>query len=636
MWSGRISQELRAIIFKTGADWVLLHAGHHDDAYDWAERRRIDRHSVTGAVQIVDVQEVEVVESQVREADPSDIYSLIFGEYDDDLLLSLGVPESWLPAVRNLRFEEQLLEVLEKLPEEVAERLLTLSFGTIPTPPAPVAHDAPVQEAEGASRRFFVVDDDEALEAALNAPFDRWVAFLHPSQKALVAKEFSGPVKVSGGAGTGKTVVGLHRARWLAQNGQRVLLATHVTTLADNLRRLVDMLCPDPGTRSRIKVDTIASDALSIVRAVDAKVSPMNADTVEAKLRETLLTMPVGFSADFVVDEWNGVIEAQGIATWPEYRRARRTGRGEPLRREDRKALWDVFSAFRERAREDSRYSWGDVALEAARLVLEGEVDPEVDAVVVDELQDLSASQLRLLRALTLTNPGNLMLVGDAGQRIYPGGFSLSRLGIEVRGRSNILRLNYRTTEQIRQVADRLIGSFVDDLDGGVEDRRGIRSVRRGPNPEFQAFDAAEAEVAGLLETLDRWTGSGIDEDEIAVFVRTNDLATQLIAELEAAGRAATKVTRDFDPAVPGVRVGTMHRAKGLEFRAVAVVHATDGLLPLRAAVHGASDEHQRDEAIRLDRRLLYVAMTRARDELLVSWHGTPSRFLNDLEFNDD
>ena len=629
LWSGRVSQDLRAILHKEGDSWALLHAGHHDAAYSWVERKRVDRHSVTGGLQIVDL---EVVEQFTATAEMTATRGTgLFTQYEDDYLVSLGLPETWLPAVRAIQFEDQLLTACEDLPEEVAERLLTLATGTFVTPPDPGTDDPASAAAPANTRRFYVAQDEDELRAALEAPLERWISFLHPSQRKLVEGTFNGPVKVTGSAGTGKTVVALHRAKKLAKDGHQVLVTTYVSTLKENLERSLRLLSPGSETRSRIQVSTVHSEALKVVKKAEPGAHPVSSKKVQ-ELLDTLC-MPLGskFDADFVRAEWENVILRRGIQRWAEYREVPRTGRGKPLSIPDRKALWNVFEECRSRLRQESGYTWTDLCARAASLLDQGEVASPFEAVIVDEVQDLAAAEIRFLWALAQGRPELFMVVGDAGQRIYPGGFSFRALGIEVRGRSHILRVNYRTTEQIRRAADALLGGESDDLDGGTESRADTRSLLSGPAPIIRGFEGDEAETRALVVAILEWIETGLVPEDIAVFVRTNQLVGRYVDALGEAGLPCQALRKTSSLTEPGVRVGTMHRAKGLEFKAVAVPSCSAQHLPNPTSLQRAIDPQDRDAAVEQERRLVYVAMTRARDELLVTWNGEPSPFLAPL-----
>lgn len=626
VWSARITRDLRAILFKDGDSWVALHADHHDDAYAWAERHQVGRHSVTGALQVV-----EVVESRETVASPAATeLPRVFAGHSDAYLLSLGVPEAWLPVLREVADEDQLLDVAVKLPPDVAERLLTLSSGELVTPPTPIPAEKPLDEVPEARQQFYVVEDRSDLRAVLDAPLERWVAFLHPSQRSLVDKTFNGPAKVTGSAGTGKTTVAMHRARRLAREGKEVLLTTFVKTLSENILRQLRLLC----TRSeldRIQVSTVHARALAIVRSVDSRADIAGTKEVLQLLDRMRLQHAPTLDAAFVRAEWENVVQIQGIATWADYRSAKRSGRGKPLSVAERKTLWQVFDGVLDALRGRRHYDWAGICRYAEELLTAGKVTSPYYAVLVDEVQDLKAPELRFLRALCAANLGELMLVGDAGQRIYPGGFSLGALGIDVRGRSTVLRLNYRTTEQIRRAADAVLGIEADDLDSGKEARNKTRSLLRGPEPELRGYDLHEAELEAGVARIRRWIASGIPARAIAVFVRTNRRADQALDALTKAEVPAAALADADDLPATGVQVGTMHRAKGLEFRAVLVLDCSAGVVPNTATLDAQTDPHDRETAEERERRLLYVAMTRARDQLAISWTRQPSPFLAPL-----
>ena len=625
-FSGRISQELRAILHQDGEAWVLLHADHHDAAYTWAERRQVNRHKVTGALQLVELQVVQQVQQAMAQesVQAPDMSEPLFAEHADDYLLSLGLPEDWLPTLRLVRDDDQLLQVCENLPQDVAERLLDLAAGEFVTPPAVVPPEQPVVASPDTRRRFYVVEQDDDLLAALQAPMERWISFLHPSQRAIVQRTFNGPVKVTGSAGTGKTVVAMHRARHLARQGKRVLLTSYVSTLCDNLKRNLRLLCSEEEL-SYITVSTVHSQALKLAQVENKGLCPADDGVLGAMLDSVAAVRAPGSDVAFLKAEWDAVIQAQGILSWPEYRKAPRTGRGQPLSAKERKALWQVFDGVMERLAEKNQASFPDLCRRAEQLLLDGKATSPFDAVIVDEVQDLKSPALRFLRALCQDHPEYMMVVGDAGQRIYPGGFSLSSLGIEVRGRSHILRINYRTTEQIRQAADRILGLKADDLDGGTESRKGTHSLLRGPHPTLQGFNTREQEDAAAVEQIKKWLASGLRPEAISVFARVGKRLNSLGSVMEAADIPSIRLRDDKEESQPAVRMGTMHRAKGLEFKAVLVLDCSAAVLPHPKVLKAAADPADRQEAEERERRLLYVAMTRARDELALTWSGKPS-----------
>lgn len=636
VWSGRITVGLRAVLYKDGDVWVAVHAGRHDAAYRWAELHDIGRHEATGELQIVELPITPATPvpppppPATAPASPPEKPPALFADRQDAYLSSLGVPATWLPTVREIRTEDELLQVASRLPQEVADRLVRLAMGELVTPPAPLPTTAPIPV--GAQSSLLVAPDLMTLEAALKAPLERWIGFLHPTQRQLVQAQPNGPMKVTGSAGTGKTTVALHRARHLAKAGHKVLLTTFVTTLAHNLTRQLRVLCT-PDELARITVSTVHARALAVCQDVDALVKPALDADVRQVLEHARLALAPHLDPRFVRTEYEAVVAPQGIGAWAEYRVARRTGRGKPLSVTERKTLWGVFERALAELESRRRPDWPGLCRFALRALDEGRVKSTYDAVLVDEIQDLRPVELRFLRALAGPVPQRLALFGDAGQRLYAGGVTLSALGIDVRGRSHILRLNYRTTEQIRRAADRVLAAGAaasDDLDGGTA-TRDARSLHTGPAPTLHGFDVADAERDGAIKIVRGWLDAGIEASAIAIFARTNSRVSALMRDLGAADLAVHLLSDEDGQADGGIRLGTMHRAKGLEFKAVLVHDASASSLPSPGALAACEDPQDREDVLERERNLLYVAMTRARDRLTITWTGTPSPFLSPL-----
>jgi hypothetical protein len=666
-WAGRISQNLRVILHRNGDAYTLRFAGHHDDAYRWAERHRLERHTVTGAVQIVEtaaiasaplqIERSSVEErssaaapSQARSGDtnasrqdgsPSDVsritaqearstpHESLFAAWDDATLLGLGLPLTWLPAVRGIASDDALLDVLGRLPEEAAEGLLALATGEPLQPPLRTPPEASVLQNPDSRRRFWLVDNDEVLQRILEAPLAIWACFLHPSQRRLAEGRFNGPAKVTGSAGRGKTIVALHRARHLARQGRRVLLTSFVTTLCENLQQNLRLLCSDAELR-RITAATLHSRALALLNAAGEHPTPLTDAGLLSLIERARAATGCPFGSDFLLAEWTKIVRGQEIDTWVAYRAASRAGRGRPLGGAERRRVWDAFERIFASLSERATLDFAGICRRACELVTARPHLNPFDAVIVDEVQDLGPAELRLVAALGGNEPDGLMLCGDAGQRIYQQRFSLRNLGIAVRGRSHVLRVNYRTTEQIRRFAGHLFGPSGDDLDGG-EERRTCLSLRHGPEPIIRGFAAPELQYAFVAEQIRGLLArdDGLLPAEIAIFAPTNRRVDLLKHALDAAGIAARRIGQTAAPgAVPAVCVTTMHRAKWLEFKAVFVVDAADDLVPSPSALR-AVDREDREDLLSHERNLLYVSLTRARDQLCLTWSGRPSRFLS-------
>jgi superfamily I DNA/RNA helicase len=632
LWSARVTHAVRAILHRDCDTWTLVYVGRHDQAYRWVEDQRVERHPRTGALQVV--RSAETWEPPARLGSPTasatepDLPRLaLFEAHADDYLLDLGLPEDWLPRVRAVFSDDELLDLIPVLPEEVTERLFALATGQTPAPPPPVAASEPILASHDARRRFHALPSEDDLARLLEQPLAIWIAFLHESQHRLAYGSFAGPLKVTGGAGTGKTTVALHRARHLARAGKRVLLTTFVTTLCTNLERSLRLFCT-PEELSRITVATVHSRALAIVAMGGHRVRPATSEDVRRILERVAPDGAGPLNCAGLAAEWEQVVQAGGIVTWEEYRTTSRAGRGRALGATERAAVWEALQRLYGALGAAGQAPFPEICRLATASLREGRVQSPFDAVVVDEVQDIAPAELQFLAALAGEGPDSLTLTGDVGQRIYGRRFSLRTLGIDVRGRSHILRLNYRTTEEIRRFADRMRVADGDDMDGGMEDRHGTISLVNGPHPELRGFDSREAQLEWVVEAIRSRLTAGLSADEVGIFTRHNSGLDAVESALRSAGIPCYRIERSRPPEEPAVHVGTVHRAKGLEFKVVFTVNASADEFPSAHALSDASDTPARQEIAERERQLLYVSVTRARDEALVTWVGRPSPFL--------
>jgi superfamily I DNA/RNA helicase/mRNA-degrading endonuclease RelE of RelBE toxin-antitoxin system len=627
VWSARVSRELRVILFRDGKDCVLVYVDHHDDAYQWATSRSIARHDYTGALQIIALPTSKATGTTALPTS----HQGLFAPYTDGYLHSLGVPQLWLPTIRQINTDDELIEVLQKLPQDVAERLCDVAAGRLVTPPAPISVLSAAAEHADQARNLFVVRSRDDLRPLLDAPMATWIAFLHPTQRKLAYSSFNGAVKVTGSAGTGKTVVAMHRARHLAQQGQRVLLTSYVNTLCHNLRRNLQLFCTSDELQ-RITIATVHTIAHTLLKEAGEAWQPVEDQQIIERLQPLLATRPCPLDAEAILVEWRDVIQAQAISSWEGYRSASRTGRGRPLTVKDRKVIWEIVEQLQHLMLKRRETDFSGLCRQALELLVTGRMRSPFDAVIVDELQDLGASELRLLAALAGKGADRLMLVGDGGQRIYATKYSLKSLGIDVRGRSHVLRLNYRTTEQIRRFADRILGDEADDLEGGRESRRGTVSLLSGPEPSRKSFPTRSEQCDFVAAQISQLLRIGRTPDDIAVFARQANLLDMIETRLKRAGVPWHRLSREEFPQAPMVSLGTMYRAKGLEFKCVFVIDASDNYLPAAAVLGKKTDAQLREDFIEQERQLLYVSVTRARDAAFVTWAGKPSRFLQARE----
>jgi hypothetical protein len=632
-WSVRVSSDIRMIVHRTDGSLMLCYVDHHDAAYKWAERRKLETHPTTGVAQFVEVVErteeiiIPTLVEQVAPKPP------LFADTPEEKLLGCGVPREWLPRVRGAT-EDTLLSLAEHLPSEAAEALLNLATGAQgPVAEQPIVAADPLEHPD-ALRRFRVVSNIEELTTALDYPWEKWIVFLHPSQRECVDRDYGGPARVAGSAGTGKTVVALHRAASLARSwpDARILLTTFSDTLAGALRvKLRRLLAAEPRISERIEVNALDAVCDRLAESALPSTRLASAHEVHAALDAAAEVVGgVRFSAAFVRSEWAEVVDAWRLTTWEDYRDVSRLGRKTRLPEKQRQALWAIFEHVHTRLADDGLVTRAGMYTRLAAHYASG-AQPPYDFAVIDEAQDVSVPQLRFLAALGGERPNGLFFAGDLGQRIFQTPFSWNALGVDIRGRSRTLRVNYRTSHQIRAQADRLLGPTVTDVDGNVEDRRGTVSVFNGPAPTIAVSDTTFEEMQAVGGWLAARACEGVAPHEMGVFVRSTAQMDRARAAVEAGELPYSVLDDGLETQAGHVSIGTMHLAKGLEFRAVVVMGCDGEVVPLQERIESAGDESELEDIYNTERHLLYVACTRARDHLLITSAGDASEFLEDM-----
>lgn len=641
--SVRIDQDWRGIVFKpeSGDVYVLLYVDHHDDAYRWAERRKLAINPVTGAMQIVLVQEVVVaaedlpkdVHAAYQVTGPSVIQPPVYAGLSDHELMSLGVPEDWLDRIRIIQSESELDALQASLPVEAYEGLFLVSAGDT-VAQVLSARETRVDRAINTSdfagalgtpesqSRFVVVDDDEAMLAIMNAPLAQWRIFLHPTQHKLAGGDRSGPVRVLGGAGTGKTVLAMHRAKWLAENrtpvGKKVLFTTFTKNLAMDIEDNLKTLC-SPATMSKIEVRNLDAWVHGYMRSRKLEHRIVYGRSQDGALqawqaalagKDASLDLP----DTFYEQELEQVILAQGVTSRDEYRAVRRTGRGVVLSRAKRDAVWPVFEEYRgqlsSRKLKEVDDAYRDIATALSQDAEQEGKSLPYSAIVIDETQDFGPQALRLLRAMIAPESNDLFFVGDGHQRIYSRHrAAMSKCGIDIRGRARKLYLNYRTTDEIRRQAVALLeGCEVDDLDDGHDETRRYKSLSHGPVPLVMEVDGIETAVAHALESVKRWRSQEAEGHPGSTCIIANSQAVRdaIAQQFMKAGYKTSVIdaNQNLSADAAAIHFATMHRAKGLEFDHVVVIAPASFL-----------GEPKETES---QRKLLYVALTRAKREAVL------------------
>lgn len=632
--SVRIDLEWRGIVFKAPAGdiYVLMYVDRHEAAYHWAEGRRVAVNPATGALQVFAVESIaETAPNAVTEVggehalhagDGAPVTPPAFKALTDQDLLSIGTPPELLAAVRSIRSEADLDVAQALLPVEAYEGLFLILAGETlgavlaaresrAATKVDIDDFATALETPEAQSRFVVVADEETMAAILNSPLAQWRVFLHPTQRKIAHGDRSGPMRVLGGGGTGKTVLAMHRAKWLAEQrasaDRKVFFTTFTRNLASDIEENLKTLCR-PATMQNIEVKNLDAWVHGFLRRHKYEHTIVydrrQGDAHEAwqcalALQDSSLALP----ADFYDEELEKIVLAQGVATRDDYRLAKRTGRTTVLNRSKRDAIWPVFEEYRAQLASRKLKEVDDAYRDAAKLLHD---KPQTYyAVIVDETQDFGPQALRLLRAMVAPAPNDLFFVGDGHQRIYTRHrASMTACGIDIRGRSRKLYLNYRTTEEIRKAAvAALEGCEVDDLDEGSDEVRRYKSLSHGPVPQTMTFDHME----GALREVASLASKGVEQGRsVCVIVPDNKTSVEVAAKLKSENLASMTLgaeERD-QPGSTSVRIATMHRAKGLEFDEVV-------LLVPRSWSEGG------DRPVNAG-QLQYVALTRAKQRACV------------------
>jgi superfamily I DNA/RNA helicase/mRNA-degrading endonuclease RelE of RelBE toxin-antitoxin system len=657
--SVRIDHDYRGIILKpaSGNVYMLLWVDHHDKAYAWAENRIFTINAETGGLQVVNVEEQILAEKSPRIKDSGEN---LFNPYKDADLLRLGVPEILLPLVRQLKKKEDLDAIEKQLPQEAYEALFFLAEGfslqdvlkEMEKEQTPAEVDTTnfvaALENPDSKRRFHVVEGALELAEILNSPLELWRIFLHPSQRSIVEKDYNGPVRVLGGAGTGKTVVAMHRARWLAEKvfikeNDRILFTTFTKNLAADIKENLRKLCSSDVMK---KIDVMNLDAwvIHFLKKHGYHYTLIFQENTGPYWQNAINLAPADMDMDesFYPQEWAQVIQAQGITSCDEYLKASRVGRKKKLPRLMKQKIWSVFEEYRAQLNAKGLKEMTD-AVRDARILLKnkGDILP-YQAIIVDEGQDMGMETFKLIRQMIPESRGelknDLFIVGDAHQRIYRHKVVLSRCGINIKGRSKKLKINYRTTEETRKWAVKLLeGKAVDDLDGGLDSQKGYKSLLHGDSPEIRCFNSFTEEVQFIAAYLKELTKEGVDVNTVCLVARTNDLLKQYESALQERGIKTYLIKRSVaeDRKAVGLRLATMHRVKGLEFDDVIIASVNDGIVPLPLSSIVDSSSELAEESENLERALLYVSATRAKKKVLMTSYGKKSGFLTSIDLGD-
>ena len=648
--SVRIDNTYRGIVIyqEESSVYLLLWVDHHDEAYEWAKRKTCRVNSKTGALQVFDVQNVEVTEETKVSTT-----STLFGGLTKEVMIELGAPQDLIPFLRSIPDKDAFNADKDKLPSDVYENFSWVAEGFDPKEiidmikadtsdteleqketekgePLPVSEDFSVALKNSESKKSFVViEGEEELRRIMAEPLEKWRVFLHPTQRKIVKKNYKGSARVLGGAGTGKTVVAMHRAKYLASqisDDKRILFTTFTANLAEDIKGNLRKIC---SLEELHKIEVINIDAwvMRFLNEVGFSAKIEYGEEIDKLWDQAVANSlsELDFPWSFYKDEWNRVVIPQEALSLEKYIKAKRTGRGVRLDRKKRIEVWKVFDAYLSLMKEEQIRDINMAMYECSKLFTSSGTKNKYAHIIVDEGQDFSDNAFRLLRTIAgEEKPNDIFIVGDSHQRIYNNYPTLSKCGINVRGRSSVLKINYRTTEETRKYAFALLnGISFDDLDDDVDLGDKCRSLVHGEAPVVKFFADANEELSYLNDCISELHKKSVPLKNICIVARTNQLVKDYSAQLTKSGYSVYQIKRSKadDLSHDGIRIATMHRVKGLEFQYVFIVSANNRIVPLETAINH-SDPIAERESYTAEKCLLYVALTRAQKQAYITCYG--------------
>ena len=636
MRTARIDDNYRAVIGLIDDNAYLLYVGTHENAYNWGIRKKLVWNDHTQACQLVTVHQIS--ETVVKTEESEEIYP--YADVLDEQWLKIGVPEELITQVKLIKSLDDLELLEEYLPTDAFENIYNLLDGENINDIIAEIEDGQAKENEDQllsnnnKRRFVELTDDDALQRILDNDMDKWQLFLHPSQQKLVDADYKGTMKVSGGAGTGKTVAALHRLKHLSGNPEaKILFTTYTRTLRENLEELVKKMGIN---RSRCTLSNIDQVLIETARQYNIKdgykILDYSGDEESLKLwREVLETEVTEFDEKFLYDEYIDVIVYFGNNDVKSYMMQQRVGRTKALSRKQRIEIWKLVEKYIDLKQERKVVDRLELFNETTRYLNDNNIRPYTN-VIADEFQDFSNPELKFLRALVAEGRNDLFLTGDPMQRIYSGRkINFGAAGINVRGvRSRRLKINYRTTEPIKKVAVSVIkGITFEDMDGGTESMNGYVSlIHGGEKPIYKIIGNATDEVTQTVDWVNECINNQINANDICIAAPSMGLMKELQSYLHTNG-IAYKVLKGTSKqgASNGISLCTLHSLKGLEFKVVVLIGINERNIPSKVTEgypFTGMDALDKKEFLSSKRSLLYVAITRARQLVYMVGYGEP------------
>lgn len=628
--SVRIGKAYRGIIMldEKSAVYILLWVDHHDEAYAWAKKKEFKINPSTAAIQLYDMPEITVEKTEAPTVG-------IFSHLSDDILEKLGVPRELFDLVRSIKDKSDLVSKSNMLPDDVQAELELIEEGNsiedtidviAPKSKVKIAEDdyRTAIEIDANKGSYYVIKEEDNMEDVLSLA--SWRIFLHQSQRAIVDNDYKNSFYVSGGAGTGKTVVAMHRAKRLAQSlgrGKKLLFTTFTKDLIKDIKANLEELCDDKEMK-KIEVVNLDAWAVKFLKKHNYEYEIIYGKDLDAVWNEVFDNEELEFSEEFYKDEWNHVIVAAEVySDFRKYKPLKRPANRGRLGEIQRKGIWKIIKKYKKIMEEHRFRDIGMAMLDCRDIVREEYPDGLYQHVIVDEAQDFGNSAFKLIRALAgREHTNDIFIAGDLNQKIYDFVTKLSDCGISVVGRSSAkLSINYRTTEETRKFAFKVLkGSVEEGLEASEIDN--VVSISHGPEPEIRKCSTGEEEIRYILGKIKELKESGENPDNICIAVRTNAEVKKYEEALseEKVGRFVLIEKQEDARGFSGVRVATMHRIKGLEFDHVFIAGmSNDFLTKLK---NRSKSQSSLERNITKERCLLYVAITRAKKNVYISYSG--------------
>ena len=642
MRTARIGDDYRAIIgLLPNDDYCLLYVDHHDEAMQWARNKRFERNKMTGTIQVVPILTAAEPACADTPAESSQI--LPFAAYSDEQLLKIGVPENLLALVRGIRDLEDLDKNEDNLPADVFEHLFDLlDEKNIDQIIAEIEEGRNASDdAQNANNKshFIEITGENELEKYLDGDFEKWQIFLHPTQRVLVESDYKGSVKVTGGGGTGKTVAALHRLKRLSEGAPRksVLYTTYTKALIRNVRQKIRNLHVNEDACVIDNIDGLLSEVASkygikpkgwnVLDYIKVDYGKTKNQEIWEDIVDNNLT---AFDADFLYQEYLDVIAYNNITDLKAYLRQPRRGRSKALSVKQRMEIWKLVEMYVAEKKEQHYFDRSELFNITANYLNNNGIHPFAH-IIADEIQDFSNPELRFLRALTPEGPNDLFMVGDPYQRIYNNRqINFSSVGINVRGkRSRRLKVNYRTTEEIKRQAVSVVkGCAYDNFDGEAEKLDGYVSLMHGPQPEYNVYPSPQEEQNAVLKFIKECHEGGISYKDIAIANPRRDGLRDFQSSLHISGMPYKNLENSDSGDIDGIVLSTMHNMKGLEFKVVIITGINHNSFPSKPYNWNGMDKREQTNHMMNQRSLMYVAITRAMQKVLITGVGEKSELL--------